>query len=270
MTLTSRSRPTIRFGVFEFDADSRQVRKQGKRVRLEPKLYQVLELLLLNAGKVVARKRLRETLWPNTHVAFAHNLNTAVNKLRKLLGDTARNPRFIETLPRVGYRFLAPVKTLPHRPVESGREMLMVLPFENLGDRPEHAYFADGLTQEVIAHLGGLNPRQLGVIARASAAQYKVRNKTVAEMASELGVSYVLEGTVRGDGTSVRVAIQLIDAQQQTQLWASSYDRPLRDLLNTQADLARQIGAALTTTLSCESSLVQPFPPLRRDAAAST
>src|ERR1700740_3484726 len=92
--------PAVRFGTFEVDLQSREVRKHGMRIRLEEKPFQILEVLLERAGQVVSRRMLRERLWPDTHVAYEPGLNTAVNKLRDLLGDSARSPHFIETLPR--------------------------------------------------------------------------------------------------------------------------------------------------------------------------
>jgi DNA-binding winged helix-turn-helix (wHTH) protein len=99
----------VRFGAFEVNLQSRELRKHGTRMRLEEKPFQILEMLLECAGDVITRRTLRERLWPDTHVAYEHGLNTAVNKLRDLLGDSAQRPRFVETLPRRGYRFIAPV-----------------------------------------------------------------------------------------------------------------------------------------------------------------
>ena len=98
-----------RFGTFEVNFQSRELRKHGMRIRLEEKPFQILEMLLDRAGLVVTRSMLRERLWPDTYVGYEHGLNTAINKLRDLLGDSARSPRFVETLPRLGYRFIAPV-----------------------------------------------------------------------------------------------------------------------------------------------------------------
>jgi TolB-like protein len=267
----SRAAPsTMRFGSFEIDLEARQLRRQGKRIRLEEKPFQILELLLRRAGHVVSRKMLQERLWPNTHVAFGHNLNTALTKLRELLGDSARNPRFIETLPGVGYRFIAPVKTQARAslvPAE-GKEMLAVLPFENLSRSSEHEYFTEGLTEEVISQLGQLNPKLLGVIARTSTAQYKAAGKTIAEIASELRVGYVLEGSVRGEGNNVRVTVQLIEAQEQTHLWSASYDREMREVLSVQADVARQIGRALAERFLRERQ-APPVPVRTRNTSAS-
>src|SRR5256884_1867192 len=109
MNHIKRTAPLVRFGAFEVNLVSREVRKYGMRIRLEEKPFQILEMLVVDAGQVVTRKALQEKLWPDTVVGYEHGLNTAVNKLRDLLGDSARSPRFVETLPRLGYRFIAPV-----------------------------------------------------------------------------------------------------------------------------------------------------------------
>jgi TolB-like protein/Tfp pilus assembly protein PilF len=243
----------MRFGTFEVDFESRELRKHGMLVRLEEKPFRILQLLLEQAGCVVTRRALREKLWPDTHVRYDQNLNTAVNKLRELLGDSAQSSRFIETLPGRGYRFIAPVM-IPTRSSLAAKKMLAVLPFENLGGDPEQEYFADGLTEEMISHLGQLDPRRLGVIARTSAIQYKNTRKSITEIASELKVSYVLEGSVRCEGSGARITAQLIAAMDQTHLWSRSYNRDLRDILSVQADVARQVGRALSLELLPEAA----------------
>src|ERR1700686_3700505 len=124
--------PIVRFGTFEVNLHSRELRKHGMRIRLEEKPFRILEMLLERAGHVVTRKTLRERLWPDTYVGYEHGLNTAVNKLRDLLGDSARSPRFVETLPRLGYRFIAPVGKPGKAAATEGKRMLLVLPFESL------------------------------------------------------------------------------------------------------------------------------------------
>jgi DNA-binding winged helix-turn-helix (wHTH) protein len=111
--------PVVRFGPFEVNLQSRLLRKHGMRMRLEEKPFQILEMLLERAGDVVTRQTLSERLWPDTHVGYEHGLNTAVNKLRVLLGDSAQSPKFVETLPRIGYRFIAPVNTLEKNPASA-------------------------------------------------------------------------------------------------------------------------------------------------------
>jgi len=132
--------------------------------------------------------------------------------------------------------------------------MLMALPFENLSDNREREYFADGLTEEMISQFAKLNPRRLGVIARTSAIQYKAAKKTIAEIAQELNVDYILEGSVRRDGKRVRITTQLIETKAQSHLWSGSYDRDLHDILNVQSEVARQVGRALALELLPEDS----------------
>lgn len=250
--------PTVRFGTFEIDLESRELRKQGLRMRLEEKPFLILEALLEQAGRMVTRKTLHEKLWPDTYVRFDQNLNTAVNKLRDMLGDSAQSPRFIETLPRLGYRFIAPVFKGERISTGSGngvaKKMLAVLPLENLGNAPDKDFFADGLTEELISHLGQMNPKRFGVIARTSAIQYKNTRKSISEIAAELSVNYILEGTVRCEENSVRIAVQLIEASNQTHLWSTSYNRELREILSVQADVARQVGRALALELLPQDS----------------
>jgi TolB-like protein len=238
----------VRFGTFEVNLHSRELRKHGMRIRLEVKPFQILEMLLERAGQVVTRKTLRERLWPDTYVGYEHGLNTAVNKLRDLLGDSARSPRFVETLPRLGYRFIAPV-VQPGEAAPAAKKMLLVLPFENLCGGSQHEYFADGLTEELISQLGQLNSKRLGVIARTSAIQYKSTKKSIGEIAAELRIDCVLEGSVRCDGRRVRITGQLIEARDQTHLWSATYDRDLSGVLDVQTDVARQIGKALAFEL---------------------
>jgi TolB-like protein len=244
----------VRFGNFEVDFQARELRKQGMRMRLEEKPFQILELLLQRAGQVVSRLALREKLWPDTVVAYERSLNTAVNKLRELLGDCAQSPRFVETVPRIGYRFIAPIIKPNRASSFRERKMLAVLPFENLGGNPEQEYFADGLTEEMIAQLGGLNPKRLGVIARTSSNQYRCTKKSIAQIAAELQVDYVVEGSVRQDGQDVRIIVQLIETRDQTHLWSAGYDRDLQCVLSMQAEVALQVGKALKLELLPEDS----------------
>jgi TolB-like protein len=238
------------FGAFEVNFQSRELRKHGLRMRLEEKPFRILEMLITNAGQVVKREALCARLWPDTHVGFEHSLNTAVNKLRDLLGDSAHSPRFVETVPRLGYRFIPTVKKPGASEPTAAKKMLAVLPFENLCGGPIEDYFADGLTEETISRLGQLNPKRLGVIARTSSIQYKAPKKTIGKIAEELRVDYVLEGSVRCEGRRrVRITGQLIEARDQTHLWSASYNRELKDVLEVQSDVARQIGDALALEL---------------------
>src|SRR5258708_5456546 len=141
-----------------------------------------------------------------------------------------------------------------HGGLQEGKRMLLVLPFESLCGDDEQEFFDEGLTEEMISQLGQLDPKRLGVIARTSATQYKSTNKAIGEIAAELNVDCVLEGSVRCNGRRVRITGQLIEARDQTHLWSATYDRYLRDSLDVQMDVARQIGKALTPELLADSS----------------
>jgi len=243
--------PVMRFGAFEVDVTSRELRKHGVRISLEGKPFEILIALLENPGRVVTRKVLRQKLWPDSHVRFEQSLNTAVNKLRGSLGDSPATPRYVETLPRLGYRFIAPVEKL-HKPREANtKTMLAVLPLDNLSGDPEQAYFVDGLFEELLAELGQLNPRRLGVIARTSSMLYRNTTKTLGEIAQELNVEYILEGSVRLDKKkkSVRITVQLIQSGDQTHVWSASYDHSFHEILSVQKNVAEQIGKALALEL---------------------
>ncbi len=252
------SESIVRFGTFEVDLESRELRKHGMQVRLEEKPFRILESLLEQAGRVVTRKALRDKLWPDTHVGYDQNLNTAINKLRALLGDSAQNPHFIETLPRLGYRFICPLNPPQHGSATNGKKMLAVLPFEDLCGDEVQEFFADGLTEEMISHLGQLDPRRLGVIARTSIIQYKNTRKSITEIALELNVGYVLEGSVRCEGSGARITAQLIEAMDQTHLWSASYNRDLREILSVQAEVAREVGNAMSLELLPEATAISP------------
>jgi TolB-like protein/DNA-binding winged helix-turn-helix (wHTH) protein/Tfp pilus assembly protein PilF len=315
-----------RFGLFEADGRTGELRKQGRPLKLRGRPFDILLLLLRRAGDVVTREELRQHLWPaDTFVDFDHGLNSAVNRLREALGDSADNPRFVETLPKRGYRFVAPVEavarvlappgpgpSLPEpqppavdaaaplpetvptpeasprpsagvlavsrgsrivlalavaalvvaaaiairslRPGASARQAggkatLAVLPFENLSADPGQDFFSDGFTEEMIAELGKLDPEHLGVIARTTTMLYKNAGKTVDQIRQELGVEYVLEGSIRRSGDRIRITAQLVQATDMTHMWAESYDREAADVLGIQREVAIKIARSLTLAL---------------------
>ncbi|MEJ2110743.1 MAG: winged helix-turn-helix domain-containing protein [Acidobacteriota bacterium] len=256
----------LRFGVFDLDLQAGELRRRGVKVKLQEQPFRILAFLLERPGEVVTREQLRQLLWPpDTFVDFEHSINIAVKRLREALSDSADNPRFVETLPRRGYRFIAPVEslgTIPETswertagrkstiPVPEIKTMLAVLPFENLSGDPGQEYFSDGLTEEMITQLAGLNPAQLGVIARTSAMQYKHNPRVVGKIGQELGVDYVLEGSVRRQDNRIRVSAQLIRVSNQAHLWAASYDRALGGILALQSEVARAIADEIQVRLT--------------------
>jgi TolB-like protein len=259
---SNRSR-LVRFGSFEVDLEAGEIRRRGLRLALQEKPFQILVQLLDKPGEAVSRADLRQELWPpDTYVVFDRSLNTAITKLRRTLGDSADNPRFIETLPRRGYRFIAPVSQATGATIsrpEAGKMRLLVLPFDNLSNDPEQEYFSDGLTEEMISQLGQLAPQRLGVIARTTAMQYKHNKKGLQRIGQELSVDYILEGSVRRSGNRVRITAQLSQVRDQTHLWAESYEHNLADIFAAQADVAQNVARSLalqflTPTASTGSS----------------
>jgi TolB-like protein/DNA-binding winged helix-turn-helix (wHTH) protein len=289
----------LRFGVFEVDLQSSELRKSGIKLKLQDQPLQVLIALLEKPGVVVGREELRKKLWDaDTFVDFEHSLGTAINKIREALGDSAENPRFIETLPRRGYRFVAPVTTISaaspspldtssansrrsllapsfgrrfalvtaavialaalawgigHRVVGAGSALppirsIAVLPFLNLSNDPQQEFFVDGMTDELITDLAKIS--DLRVISRTSVMPYKPARKSLGEIARELNVDAVVEGTVLRSGNRVRVTAQLIRVPLERHLWADSYQRDLADILSLQGEVARRIASEVRVQLT--------------------
>ncbi|MGH9556755.1 MAG: FlgO family outer membrane protein [Terriglobales bacterium] len=300
----------MRFGVFELDVRAGELCKQGHRIRLQEQPCQILAMLLERPGEVVTREELHQKLWPSDtlFVDFDHGLNNAINRLREALGDPADNPRFIETLPRRGYRFLANVQEVeapahprltpvppsepspsipstepePRRleswtwraglvlmgilaiffllnvdsvrqhlwrgPARAQARSLVVLPLENLSGDPSQDYFADGMTDELTTNLAQIS--SLRVISRTSAMPYKGKHKPLPQIARELNVDAVVEGTVVRSGNRVRISARLIDAQNDQHLWAQSYERDLRDVVSLQDEIARAIADEVRVQLT--------------------
>jgi TolB-like protein len=235
MQETSPGPPIIRFSTFELDVRAGELRKLGVRIKLQEQPFRILEMLLANPGKLVTREQLRNRLWPSdTFVDFDHGLNKAINKLRETLGDSAESPLFIETLSKRGYRFLGDPKSGTER-IRS----LVVLPLENLSRDPDQEYFADGLTEELITKLAKISA--LRVLSRTTAMHYKSTRRPLPEIARELQVDAVMEGTVLRAGERVRISAQLIHAPTDTHLWGESYERDLRDVMALQSEVAQAI-----------------------------
>jgi TolB-like protein/DNA-binding winged helix-turn-helix (wHTH) protein/Tfp pilus assembly protein PilF len=335
---TSTQRRIARFGIYEADLDDRRLTKSGFRIRLQDQPFQVLSLLLEKQGSVVTRDELKEKLWASdTFVAFDDGLNTAIKKLRTALNDSADNPRFVETIPRIGYRFIAPVTiseamerpatsptplqaepvsgpitvsvietpaalppavstgvplSAPRRSasaygwgagiailllitlvafrvgikpnstaVPAGEfQAIAVLPLQNMSTDPAQEFIADGMTDEIITDLAKLaGPK---VISRTSAMQYKGTHKSIPEIARELNVGAVVEGSVERSGDRMRVRVQLIQASTDHHLWAEEYDRQLSDVLRLEADVAQDIAQQIQLRLTQQQQhdLASPRP----------
>src|SRR6266446_5156766 len=227
-------RMEIRFGEFELD-NSGELRSGGRKVKLQTQPSQILQILLQRPGEIVTREELRQKVWPSdTFVDFDHGINNAIKRLREALGDTAETPRYVETLSRRGYRFIGKIE----RETPKFRS-LAVLPLENLSHDPEQEYFAEGLTEALITTLAKIG--ELRVVCRTTAMLYKDVHKPLREIAHELAVDAIVEGTVLRVGDRVRITAQLIDAAKETHLWAESYERDLRDVLTLQSEVAQAV-----------------------------
>jgi TolB-like protein/Tfp pilus assembly protein PilF len=250
---TGTDRP-LRFGVFELDVQSRELRKGTTCVRLQEQPFEILCLMLERPGHVVTRDELRQRLWPDgTFVDFEHSLNAAVKRLRAALGDDADNPRYVETLPRRGYRFIGPVdleKTpAAAAPVHTQRVRIAVLPFTSLGEDIGQEYFNDGLTEEMIAQLGRLCRGRIGIIARQSSMAFKGTTHGARDIGHALRADYLLEGSVRREGDRVRIIARLIETDGETHLWVETYERHLTDCLSVQAEVSQRIAHSLAMEL---------------------
>jgi TolB-like protein/DNA-binding winged helix-turn-helix (wHTH) protein/Tfp pilus assembly protein PilF len=296
----------LKFGVFEADLRAGELTKQGKRLNLQEQPFRLLALLLEKPGELVTRDELQRRLWPQTTVDFDHGLNKAISKVREALGDSAENPRFIETVARRGYRFLADVAVVHGEqpamesrdlflPVDSGLPRLVnhgpfprrtphrlawglfvfvlavvtaisvswifypwrhslltvhslaVLPLENLSGDASQDYFVDGMTDELTTNLAQIST--LRVISRTSAMTYKTVRKPLAQIARELNVDALVEGTVLLSGERVRITAELIEAPAGTHMWAQSYEGDIHETLTLQNRVASAIAEQIRATL---------------------
>ena len=290
---TFRSTNLVRFATFEVDLRTGELRKAGVKLKFGGQPFQVLAILLERPGDIFTREELQKRLWPDTFVDVERNLNTAVNKIREVLGDSAESPRYVETLPRRGYRFIGKVNGTDQT---AGRERsgprswkalvwigvtvatfaivivgvliylnaggwrdrlfapspqvhaLAVLPLENLSNASEQEYFSDGMTAALITELGKIGgPR---VISRQSIMQFKGSKKPLREIAQELGVDAVVEGSVQRSGDRVHISVHLNKIDPERQLWAQDYDRDTGDVLHIQAEITRSIADEIKIKLT--------------------
>jgi TolB-like protein/DNA-binding winged helix-turn-helix (wHTH) protein len=303
------SRPQlIAFDSFEVDLHSGELRKNASRIRLQAQPFKLLVLLLANAGQVVTREEICRDLWPtNTFVDFEHSLAAAVNKIRDALGDSADTPKYVETLPKRGYRFIGKVKSeppvvifptetheseglaavvAPKAGISSTRMLvralavalavaalvaaalfiwksagervaisspprihsLAVLPVVNLSGDVGQDFFADGMTEELTTDLGKISA--LRVISRTSAMRYKDTKKPLREIARELNVDAVVEGTVARSGSHLRVTANLVQASPEKHLWAESYESEVGDALTLQGEIAQAVAREIQVKLT--------------------
>ena len=243
----------LRFDDYEIDLKAGQLRKRGVRISLRDKSFRILAALLEHPGEVVTRDELRRGLWPDeVFVDFDNNLNTAIARLREALHDSADHPRFIETLPKRGYRFLAPVSgsVAADRRAPSPRTRIVVLPFVNLSGDPGQEYMSDAMTDEIITDLAAVAPERLTVIARTTAMHYKGSGKDVTSIGRELGLDFLVEGGMRRAEDRMVMTVQLIRVKDQAHLWARRYDAALSGIFTTSSAIAREIAKKIDITPS--------------------
>jgi TolB-like protein/DNA-binding winged helix-turn-helix (wHTH) protein/Tfp pilus assembly protein PilF len=294
----------VRFGDCELDLQTGELCRNGTLLRLQPQPAKVLTMLVGRAGEVVTRQELAKEVWgsADTFVDFEQGLNFAIRQIRSVLGDDAEHPRFLETLPKRGYRFIAPLvrtvaahagtstpaTTPPERiryavfrngvaavaaaiVVTLGLTVLWrhlaapkstrasgaiasiaVLPLRNLSRDSDQEYFSDGMTDELITDLAKVG--RLRVISHTSVQRYKESKQSLPEIARELGVDAVIEGTVMRSENRVRITAQLIDARTDQHLWAEAYERDFRDILNLQSEVAQEIAGQVGVNLTVVES----------------
>ena len=251
----------VQFESYELDVRSRELRRGAERVRLQAQPFEILVMMLERPGQVVTREELMQRLWPNgTFVDFEHSLNAAVKRLRAALGDDADNPRFVETLPRRGYRFIGTAASDTEEPGSQPPVRLAVLPFTNLSDAAGQEYFTDGLTEEMITQLGERCRGRIGVVARWSSMVFKGTTERTREIGKALRADYLLEGSVRREGERVRITARLVETAGETHLWAQTYEHHLTDSLSVQADVAARVAESLTMELAPADAAAQRAP----------
>lgn len=305
MQLNEAHASLYRFGNFDLDSKNGKLYKSGVLVRLPPQPLGVLQLLVENAGELVTRDQIQRQIWgDHTFVDFDRNLNVCMAQIRAALSDDAEAPRFIRTAPKRGYTFLPPVERVSNgepvalpasRPIRKwwmlaililcaagtaaylaarrassdvlpGRIMLAVLPFENASG-PEQEPLVNGLTEELISHLGSIHSGRLGVIARSSVMRFKDTRRSLADVASELNIQYAVEGTVRRSGARVRVTARLVKVSDQGVVWTEAYEEEDSNAFRMEQDAAARITAAVTQRLFPKSAEQQaPFHAIDHDA----
>jgi DNA-binding winged helix-turn-helix (wHTH) protein/tetratricopeptide (TPR) repeat protein len=238
----------LRFGVFELDPVACELRRRGDLIKLAPQPLKVLEVLLRRAGEVVTRNEIREHVWcGDTVVDFEQGLNFCIRQIREALGDSADAPRFIETLPRRGYRFLVPVTGA--EPAKPGRvTRLIVLPFRVLKPDAETEFLAFSLPDALTSSLGGL--RSLVVRSSMVAARFAAEAAEPKGIAAEADVDAIVTGTLLRSGPEVRVATQLTAAPSGVLLWSHTAQAPVGDLFRVQDELAKRILDSLALPLT--------------------
>jgi TolB-like protein len=235
------SAAAVRFGEFRLDPARAELTRAGEPVALRPKTFSLLTLFVASPGRVLAKDELLAALWPKA-VVTEGSLTQCVTELRAALGDPGES--LIKTVPRQGYRFDAEVLLDAEAAAASqDKPSIAVLPFQNISGDPEQEYFADGLVQEIITALSRL--RSLFVIARNSSFVYKGKAVDVKQVGRELGVRYLLEGSVRKEGNRVRISAQLADTASGAHIWAERFEGGIEDVFDLQDRITASVAGAI-------------------------
>ena len=266
-------RAAYRFGPFHLDVRERRLSRGSDVIPLRLKVFETLRVLVENAGRLVTKQELLDTVWPETTVE-ENNLNHNVSVLRKALADPATGQQYIETVPRVGYRFVAPVEgpiaretAVPDAAAGFNPALvrLAVLPFANLSPDWDGC-FADGLTEEMISQLGRLYRDRIGIISGSSSKLFRSAAMRAREIGEALRADYLLEGSIRRQGDRARITARLVEAASETHLWVETYESHLTDYLSMQLDVAGRIARSLALELDPDERNAQR--PVSSNAAA--
>ena len=260
-----------RFHDLTLDTVSLELRRGDTSIPVEPQVFSLLELLIENRDRVVSKDELIEAIWDGRAISDGA-LNSRINAARRAVGDSGNEQAFIKTFPRRGFRFVGSVAVNADAHFQNDvavpfaeKPSIAVLPFSNMSGDPEQEFFADGIAEDVITALSRF--RSLFVIARNSSFTYKGGAVTIAQVASELGVRYVVEGSVRKAGNRVRITAQLIDTTSGTHLWADRFDGGLDDVFELQDQITEQIVVAVEPEIGAhERARARRKPPESLDA----
>jgi TolB-like protein/Tfp pilus assembly protein PilF len=239
----------LRFGTHALDTDRRELRRDGTLVPMEPQVFDLIVYLIENRERVVSKDDLVAAVWRGRIVSDS-TLTSRINAARRALGDTGEEQRVVRTVARKGFRFvgeLADGNARTPSPAHAERPGIAVLPFSNMSGDPEQEYFSDGISEDIITGLSRL--RWFLVIARNSSFVYKGHPAPVKQVGEDLGVGYVLEGSVRKSGDRVRITAQLNDVASGSHLWAERYDRSLSDVFTVQDEITEAIVSAIEPQL---------------------
>lgn len=266
----------FRFENHELDSELRELTRDGVAISVQPQVFDLLLFLVEQRDRVLSKDDLVARVWGNRPISDSA-LNSRINAVRKALGDDGKAQRLIRTVPRKGFRFVgdcvkvaplaqaAPAAPAPAAVVVADRPAIAVLAFNNMSDDPDQDHFCDGISEDILTALSKV--RWFFVIARNSSFTYKGRNVHVRQIASELGVRYVVEGSVRKAADRVRISAQLNDATTASHLWAEYFDRKLVDVFAVQDEITNAIVAAVEPQIyAAENFRAQRKPPASLDA----